>query len=89
MQTVFKYVIPAEDSPTLMIPDGARILSIQGQAGEVCLWAHVDTEMPMAPVKLHVFGTGHHMPDKVVEWQFLGTTQLLNGTLVFHVYREI
>lgn len=43
MRTIWKYPLEATDHQELMIPSGAKILDAQFQAGQLCLWAMVNT----------------------------------------------
>lgn len=88
MRTIYKYTIQPEEGPfKIMIPEGATVLCAQAQHGEVCVWAEVQTENGPAPRYFEVFGTGHRIP--LGKRKYLGTVQLEEGSLVFHVYELI
>lgn len=86
MNTIWKYELDAKAVQTLALPRGYRILSVQVQNGKPTLWALVpkDTQYREA-VRLEIYGTGQDVPNHVGE--HLGTYQLLNGALVFHVFK--
>lgn len=84
MKTIYKY----EVRPTMLLPEGARILYVGSQNGvEVFLWVEVDTEAKCEEREFYIFGTGH--PVKAdVPLHYIGTTQTEVG-LVWHVYEGV
>jgi hypothetical protein len=69
------------------MPKGAKILTVQVQHNEPQLWAMVCTKMERETRHFKIFGTGHNIdtfPDK-----YIGTFQIHDGTLVFHVFEII
>lgn len=89
-KSVWKFPIAVEDVQCLMTPLGAKILCVQTQNGMPCLWAEVDTEAPVNDMRTIVtVGTGHVMEFKAFEGVYIGTYQLQNGALVFHVYEIV
>ena len=86
MKRVYKYPLDIQDEATVMMPIGARVLSVQVQNGRPCLWAAVDpTETEIEKRLFRIAGTGHPIHDDVVDG-FIGTIQLYDGKLVFHVF---
>lgn len=88
MQTVYKYPLPTTDEFELNLPDGARILSVQVQAGTPYLRALVD---PVSPLRLRYFRlaeTGHPIED-TTNLLFIDTFQLQGGRLIFHVFEQV
>lgn len=74
----------------LSIPTGGRVLSVQAQHGEPRIWVLVDPEAPPEAREFMVYGTGHNVPDKTEKLKgFVGTIQMAEGTLVFHVFETI
>jgi len=87
MKTIYKYTLDPRRSE-YDLPIGAKILTVQGQNEQVCIWAEVDTEADTEKVRFEVYGTGHEIKwDMGTDREYLGTAQLKNGALVFHVYR--
>jgi hypothetical protein len=83
---IFKYELPLEERFTLDIPGLVRVLAVQTQREQPCLWVEV---YPMGEKRSHEFRwieTGGE-----VEWNlpmnYEGTLQLADGRLVFHLYR--
>lgn len=84
-KTIWKFTL----RPVIEIemPDGAQVLSVHAQNGELCMWAQVRTENPMVKRKFLTFGTGHILPEDK-RLIFVGTALLEGGSLVLHVFEE-
>lgn len=85
---VWKFILDHQGVQVASMPIGAVILSVQVQNGNTCIWALVD---PLAGITLRTFriyGTGHPIAE-YVNLKYIGTYQLNNGDLVFHIFEEI
>ena len=71
------------------MPRSARILDVQVQHGEVCIWALVDPDEGNETRHFSVFGTGHEIHDSDHAYIYIGTFQLEGGALVFHLFEDI
>lgn len=99
MQTIWKFILDPKDpfNPNEVIkvkmPTDAEILCVQAQHDEICIWAKCTPRKPSEPFKtrcFEVFGTGHSIPDEMfVQRSYIGTVQLENGSLVFHVFERV
>lgn len=87
MTTIRKYPLAVEDRQTVALPTGAQILTVQTQHNTPCLWALVEARGNYEERTIWVFGTGHHL-DCSVDLAYIGTFQLHDGALVFHVFEE-
>jgi hypothetical protein len=83
MKTVWKYTLTGPQK-SFSIPKGARILTVQAQHSNPCLWMLVDTEAEEERRYFKAYGTGHKIDVGVHEGMYLGTVQL--DGLVFHVF---
>ena len=87
---VYKYPIPIEDEFIIVLPKNGNILHFDVQYGVPQLWVLVNPDSPTENVRFRLLGTGHDIdinsPD---ELQFIGTIQLHNGSLVYHLFRFI
>ena len=83
--TVWKFVITDPETPVLM-PEGAEVLHVATQKGEVCVWALVEPSAPKVERRFVVVGTGHPVPPH--RGRFLGTVLLAGGSLVFHIWED-
>lgn len=84
MKTIWKFPLLLEDEVSVMMPEGAIVLTAAAQRGSVFLWAVVDPKAPMRIRRFAVRGTGHPVGDDLV--YHVGTVQLHDGDLVFSVF---
>lgn len=86
MHTIWKYTL--EPVTELDIPQGAEILSVASQHGQIVLWAKVDPQAPTEKRTIIGFGTGHDIPDNL-NLSFIGTVMFSNGNFVFHIFEQV
>jgi hypothetical protein len=89
---IYKYPLTIADGHTVMMPEGARILSVAEQSGVLCIWALVD-ETIEANVKntFLIVGTGNPLSLTFLnngKTTFIGTVVMTYG-LVWHVFHDI
>ncbi len=82
---IWKYPIPIEDSFEIEMPQGARVLSVDTQDGKPYIWVLVNTSSPKGLRPFRLLGTGHPSDD-VGTSRFVGTFQMRNGDLVYHLF---
>lgn len=82
--TIWKFNLEITDKQTIRMPNGARILSIQEQNGELCVWAVVDPDEEYVPRKFRIFGEGHTFDLDAADAKFIGTVQC--DRLVWHIF---
>lgn len=82
---VWKYELPFEDNSDLLMPQGARLLSVGIQDHAPVLWAQVNVNAPKVLRRVAMVGTGHERDD-LNGCPFVDTVQFVGGTLVFHVF---
>lgn len=87
MRKVFKYRLALTDFQSVAMPPG-RILSVQLQRGIPCLWALVDPSTPLVRRSFRIHGSGHEI-EGADDLRYIGTVQLTEGALVFHVFEEL
>jgi hypothetical protein len=84
---IWKYRLEVTDTQTLRMPCGARILTVQVQNGVPCLWALVDVSEPLLhPTLIFTVDTGHVADHVSTGAEYVGTYQLHDSGLVFHVF---
>lgn len=83
---IFKFTLEVTDVQHIMIPKGSIVLSVQAQFNEPKLWVLVDEKASLESRTFVTYGTGHPVPDHY--GRFIGTYQLCDGDLVFHVFEE-
>lgn len=85
-ETVYKYPLEIEDEQVVLLPTGARILTVQQQNNNIFLWALVNPTSPNEQaITIRIHGTGHAISDSD-ELEYINTVQLYGGKLVFHVF---
>lgn len=89
MRSIYKYTLRVTDEQEIEMPRGARILSVQNQREDICVWVDVDVDATPTIRIFSVYGTGHELPGDIsLTGKFLGSVQLSGGSLVFHVYER-
>lgn len=83
--TIWKWRLNIDDSVLVQMPEHARILTVQMQAGHPYLWALVDPTQPVVPRYLAWRGTGHAVDD-LGGARYIGTVQMHDGAQVFHLF---
>jgi len=84
---IWKYPLEVADQQNLKLPTGAKILTVQAQDGNPCLWALVDETLPKFRFEIHaiaIYGTGTPIPDEPGD--YIATFQIMGGELVFHAF---
>jgi hypothetical protein len=81
MKTILKYPLEAVWKQKINTHKIIKILCVQNQGSNPCLWALVDTDSKKTTITIRMFFTGEDMRD-CSSYYYLGTTQL-NG-LVLH-----
>lgn len=84
-KTIWKYGL-RPDTSGMRLPEDAEILCVQTQAGQAFLWVLLDKDKPLISRQVFVYGTGQPVPD--TPQRYIGTFQLHDGALVFHVFEE-
>lgn len=85
---IFKYlIIPSDIKQKIMMPEGAKILTFQMQNQELYIWALVNPNNEMEERKFYVFGTGHEIEMENISI-YIGTAQMMGGSLVWHLFEE-
>lgn len=62
LAAVWKYTLQLNGGWSVRMPDGARILRVEGVDGQICLWALVDPEAEKVSREFLIVGTGHTVP---------------------------
>jgi hypothetical protein len=86
MECIYKYDLEVTDSQIIKMPVDAKIIAVQTQREKPRLWAIVDVNNINITEgrRIAVYGTGQ--PHKTIGGKYIGTFQLANGNLVFHVF---
>jgi hypothetical protein len=84
--TIWKYEIVA-GIQDIEMPKGARVLCVQEQRFQPCIWVHVNPAQPMERRRFAVVGTGMAAPES--GFNYIGTFQQAGGQLVWHVFERV
>lgn len=85
MKTIHKYTLVVTDNQFVDMPKWAKILSVQVQNNIPCIWAEVNTDMPIEKRCFEIFGTGNPIhEDMGVSREYIGTFQMIH--FVWHLY---
>ena len=84
---IYKYEVKIEDQFEIKMPKDADIFDVQMQSEVPCMWAMVDTEAEIVTRRFRIIGTGNSIPefDHVSRYEYIGTFQQYNGSLVWHL----
>lgn len=90
---IYKYTLIETEEQALVLPREARLLSVDIQRGQICLWALVDPETRMMERwSVRILGTGHEIKGVEEEYisasVFVGTVLMHGGALVWHVFAK-
>lgn len=86
VEKIFKYPIEVTDEQIVLLPTGAKILTIQNQGEIPCLWALVNPTVPRdMAITIRIYGTGHDVIDSD-SLEYISTFQMMGGSLVFHSF---
>jgi len=88
MLKVYKYPVPVYDEFDLSLPKGAMLLSFQTQGMTPCVWALVDPDALNEVRRFRLAGTGHPIQPELYPKgiRHVGTTQMLDGSLIWHLF---
>jgi hypothetical protein len=91
MTTIYKYPFKTDDEFVIEMPANARILAVQTQCEQPCMWCIVDVSAPTAARLFRVYATGEPIQDlgQGKAAVYIGTYQLGGGVLIFHVFEVI
>ena len=88
VQTIWKFPIETTDFQNLVMPKGAKVLCVQIQDDNPFIWAMVDPSAEKEERSFLVLGTGHPVQTEDLNLDYIGTYQLKNGLLVFHLFES-
>ena len=86
MRKIFKFPLEVTDYQTIEVKSPAILLSVAEQNNNIVLYAMIDDLEYGIPVDVRIIGTGHPIKDDIDNYKFLGTVNLIDGGLMFHVF---
>jgi hypothetical protein len=84
-KAVWKYPVPIQDQFVIVMAKGAKPLCVQLQKDTPTMWTEVDPYGTASNQMFKLLGTGH-IRELADTDKYVGTFQLLDGDLVFHLY---
>lgn len=87
-KTILKYSLFLGEQ-AIQMPKGAEILCVQAQGGRLCLWALVGPAVTNDERLIVVYGTGRPVVHDACKRRYIGTAQMDDGSLVWHVFEII
>lgn len=87
MKTIWKFAVPLQDQFSIPLPEKAEVLTVQTQHGRPQFWAVVSPTAKTEDRTFYLAGTGHKLPD--VPMRFVGSFQLHNEALIFHLFEAL
>lgn len=86
MNTIWKFPIEITAEKRVSLPENASILTVQTQKGVPHIWALLDSGAQLVDRIFAVYGTGHRLPKDMSMHKYIGTFQMSNNLLVFHLF---
>lgn len=83
---IHKFAIKIEDRPVVSMDPNGRVVSFGEQHGNLFVWAIVDPNAEHKPRHFQLCSTGYPLRGNQ---RYIGTAQLHNGDLVFHLLEEL
>lgn len=86
MEAIWKFPLEVADRQTVAMPAGSRIIAVQAQDGQPCIWAAVYVDEKRTEHRVFdIIGTGHQR-ERIHHRCHVGTFTSRGGCLVFHVF---
>lgn len=82
--TISRYLLPIGDHVALFLPEAATILTVHPYGGAAHLYVHEQNEAPLEQRRFRWFGTG--APIDALDLRYIGTIQLYDAGLVWHLF---
>ena len=91
MNTIYRYPLPissdASQSITVDMPVNARPIHFDLSRNELCVWAQVDTEVPVVPTAFYLAMTGVDLPENLS--RHIGSVVTHGGAFAAHLFEAI
>jgi hypothetical protein len=88
---IWKYPLQVTDVQEIELQIGAQILTVMNQREQPCLWVEIvigEDDAKSEKRTFRIFGTGEPFPDFEGIRTYVGSFQMRDGLLVFHVYED-
>lgn len=86
---IWKYTL-SPDQLIQIMPNGAKVLYVAEQHGDICIWAEVNPANPPSTRTFEIYETGQPIHyDIGVNHKHLGSVKLTNSALIYHIYEAV
>jgi hypothetical protein len=85
MTTIWKFKLRLKEEQTIDMPGSPSFLHVAMQNDELCLWAIVQPDQPIARRTILIIGTGHPAENVGL---YIGTVLMSGGAFVWHVFEK-
>ncbi|MDQ0496913.1 MULTISPECIES: DUF7352 domain-containing protein [Paenibacillus] len=90
MKTIYKYKLDGTEVQYIKLPFESEILSAAYVAGDVVVYALVDTKSEGEKfMEILAYGTGHEISKNISAHKFINTVTIPESGLVFHVFAKM
>ena len=83
---IWKFELSTAPTAGLIMPAGAKVLTVAAQGERVCIWALCDPDAPKENRDFTILGTGFSAPPDASA--YLGTAHTTDG-FVWHVFEGL
>jgi hypothetical protein len=83
---IWKFTLELTDIQKLTITEGAQILSVANQNGNLCLWVMLVPHLRKVKRTIEIIGTGNPI-EEGIERKFIGTAVI--NPFVWHVFERL
>lgn len=85
MQKVFKYILPLTPLNSVTLPSGFKVLSVQVQHGNICMWVQLDPSAKSVLTQIAILSDGEAFP-RGYDRCYAGTVISPDGADVYHIF---
>ena len=91
MKVIYKYRLPFMEKAQVEMPEGAKIIRVDGLDGALWLWAVVDTDAHMVVREFELFKTGGEMPEGILDdYKYIGCGAIfVQMELMMYVFERV
>jgi len=87
-KSIWKYQLLIKNTQKIEMPKNSEILCVQVQHNIPCIWVMVNLEEQSREFRTFIMhGTGHQFKNN--GYTYIGTYQIEEGLLIFHLFEKI
>ena len=86
MKSIWKFDVSIGDRIQISMPKGAEIIDFKTQFDKPCIWAIIELGVDFEVRHFRIIGTGQKF--KEIPGEYIGTAQMIAGTLIWHLFEE-